>query len=112
VVVAFAVRDEEPMCEIDKAVKVLDVAHRRPGRNPTQETDFRLVDVAGSGQIPLIEDRVADRSGWVEAQAPGRFVGVPIWAEQVGAEMPDKTVFGGRWHERNVVNAPAHRRPG
>jgi len=60
VVVPFAVGHQQAMREVDETVDVADVAHRRPWRKPTQETDFGLEDVAGTGQVALVEQRFAN----------------------------------------------------
>ena len=110
-VVALFVCYQQPACKVDNAGKIVDVANWRPGRNPTQETDFRLVDVAGTRQIPLVEQRLTDSAAGIDLQASDCLVGIPIGPEQVGAEVSDERGFGGRRYQRDVVNTPAHRRP-
>ncbi len=100
------------MREVDETSEIGDIDYRRPRRNSSQETDFGLVDVARTGQIPLVEQRLTDGPARVEAQASDRFDGIPVGPEQVGTKVSDKGVFSGRRHKRDVVNAPAHRRPG
>ena len=88
------------------------VADRRPRIDAADEQHLGLVQVADAGQVALIEQRLADRRIGLRAQPARRAAaGVPVRAEQVGAEVADQLgLVGGRrsarrsWTRRPIAS--------
>ena len=58
-----------------------------PRAEAAQEQHLGLVHVADAGQVPLVEQGLADRQAGLGAQPPYRLGAVPVRAEQVGTQM-------------------------
>ena len=97
-----------PVRELDETPEIRDVAHRRPRRDPPQETRFGLVHVACAGKVALIQQRFGDRAGTVGCEPTRCFGRVPIGTEQIGAEVPYKSRLVGGRYERDVVHPVAN----
>lgn len=66
-----------------------------PGGDPEQEAELALVDIADTGEIALVQEGLAEGTGGVAQEVGEGPVGVPVRAEQVGAEVADGVVFVG-----------------
>ena len=63
---------------------------------PAQEAEFGLVDVADSGEVALVQQGLAEGASGVGEEPALGFGGVPVGAEQVGAEVADgRRLLGG-----------------
>src|SRR5215208_1613253 len=63
--------------EDDHALEVVDLADRGPGVEAAQEADLGLVDVAGAGDGPLVEQGGTDGPAGVGAEAGDGLGGAP-----------------------------------
>jgi len=93
----------------DHPRQVTDLGDRRPRRDAAQEADLRLVEVADAREVALVEQRRRDRAVGIGGQAAHGLVGVPVRAEQVGAEVSDKVVLMSGRDEGDVVEVEADR---
>lgn len=78
---------------IDHTREVGHIPDRRPRVEAQKEADLGSIDVAQPGHHGLIEQRFTDRARWIRTQTTLRFVGIPVGAEQIGAEVANDALL-------------------
>src|SRR5262249_9503294 len=106
------VRFEQPFGEVHQRGQVGDRTDRAPRVHAAQEQRLRLVRVADAGQVALVEQGLADRPGRVRTQPALRLRRIPVRAEQVRAEVPDRRWLGGGGQGLHDAEQVAARLPG
>src|SRR3954467_7651461 len=74
--------------------QVGDLTDRQPGMHPRHEAQLVLVEVPDAGQVPLVEQRLRDRTSRVGQQPPEGLVLVPVRPQEVRAEVTDRGLLG------------------
>jgi hypothetical protein len=87
------VRVEQPVPKLGHGKKVRDRPDRPRRIDATQEQRFRHIDRPEARQVPLVKQRLADRTAGVAGEARHGGGRVPVLAEQVGTEVPRDLVF-------------------
>lgn len=73
--------------EIDQGFQVLDFPNGTPGIDTSQEQHFCSKISTDPGQVPLVEQRLADGAVWSRAQPPYRLGAVPVGPEKIGSQV-------------------------
>jgi len=63
-----------------------------------KEARFAAVDVADPGQLPLVEQGIADGDVRFGLEPAEGFFFIPVRAEQIRPQMPDDPIFLAGWH--------------
>jgi len=79
--------------EFDPSRGIAGLGHRGPRVDTAKEAQLGAVHVADPRHHPLVEQRHPDGAVGVAGQIDRRRRGIPIRAEQVGAEMIDRLVL-------------------
>ena len=79
--------------ELDQPVQVGYLAHRTPRADTAQEQGLGPVNCSDSGEVALVEQRLADGAIRLGPEPADRLVGVKLRAEQVRAEVTDGGVL-------------------
>lgn len=78
---------QESLGEGDKAFWITRAADRRPWGDPTQEAQLAGVDIADSGEVALVEQRLTDGPKGIGQQPTPGLVPIPVRAEEIRPEM-------------------------
>src|SRR3954447_26237859 len=88
-----AIGPEESLGGADESPRIRDAVDAGPRVHPLDEQDLGLVEAADAGEVALVEDGLADRPLGLAQQIPDRQLGIPIGAEEIGAEVTDQVNF-------------------
>ena len=97
--------------ELDEAAGVLEPTDLRPRIDAGQEADLGPIDVARPGHHRLIDERVTHLAFGLGREPPGGLVGIPVRTEDVGAEVLEESLFGGRPDHLEPSQSMADRDP-
>src|ERR1035441_7145353 len=86
---AVLVRTQQTLGQLDDRVQISNVADWPPRVEAAQEQHLGLIQVADPGQVPLVEECLADRAVGACPEAALGLRGIPVGAEQVRAGMAD-----------------------
>jgi hypothetical protein len=76
---------KEPTGKQDQPLKtrIVDLGYGCPRVYPLHEEGFSFVDVADTGQIPLVEQSRADLAGGIGGDAADHLGDIKVWTQQI-----------------------------
>ncbi len=83
----------------------------RPRIDAGEEADLGSVDVARPGHHRLIDEGVTDLAFRLSGEPPSGFGGIPVRTEDIGAEVLEESLFGGRPDHLEPPQSMADRDP-
>ena len=89
------VRLEQLLAPLDNAPQVSDLADLPTRVNSVKEEQLRSIKGPETGEIPLIEQCLPNRTVGLRSNAPDSLVQVPVRPEEVRPKMPHNSVLGG-----------------
>jgi len=94
---------------VDEARGIGHVTQGSPGIEPFEETDLRLVDVAGPGHHSLIDQHGSGLALGMGAESSDCLVSIPVAAQYVRPQMPESLRFVGGADQFADPQSKAHR---